>query len=226
MLTVLAAEKEGGLFSPPLRKSRAEAADIYYVKKPSAAKRLRKMGISRAALAPSAKELFPEARPLPAEWERFLPLLPKALQKRAALPLDELFISSRPDLAAEIVELCADCARLFTVISAQELDSDVFDRLYFNKGLIMRRVSAPGSRVGRRALCVSDGGRPPLGVENVELAKLGRAVVSGGPLDSLAEIGLTPTAALYDFAGLPLPEGGVTAQTGDEIFCLDIGGIL
>ena len=184
------------------------------------------MGVTRVALAPSVRGLFPEERPIPAEWERFLPLLPETLRKKTALPLDELFISTEPRLAAEIVELCADCARLFTVISANELDSDVFDRLYFNKGLILRRVAAPGSRVGRRALCVTDGGRPPFGVEAIELAKLPRAVINGGPLAHLAALGLTPTAALYAFAGLPLPEDSVTAEAGDEIFCLDIGGIL
>ena len=223
MLTVIAAG-ESGIFAPALKRTENGPAEIYFIKNPTAIKKLRRLGISSAVVAPSAMAMA-KATVYAPDRKNYLRLLPRIIERRAELPLDELFISAEPEEAAEIIELCADCARLFTVISGRELKSDVFDSLYFNKGLILRRISAPGSRVGRRALCLTAGGRAPLGVESVELSRLGKTRLSG-ELDFLREVGIFPTAELYSLAGLPLPETIVSKECGGEIFYLDIAGNL
>lgn len=223
MLTVIAAG-EGGIFAPMLKRTENGPAEVYFMKNTAALKKLRRLGISGAVVAPSAMAMT-KATVYAPDWKNYLRLLPRIIERRAELPLDELFISAEPEEAAEIIELCADCARLFTIISSRELKSEVFDSLYFNKGLILRRISAPGSRVGRRALCLTDGGRIPLGVESVELSSLGKTRLYG-ELDFLCEVGLIPTAELYSLAGLPLPETVSREEWGSEIFYLDIAGNL
>ena len=227
MLTVLAAEERSGIFTPVLQRHDRGAAEIFLLKKRSALKKLKKLGVKNAVLSPSVMPVAGDlAKAHSPDRSRFLWLLPRILGKKTELPLDELFISCSPAEAAEIIELCADCARLFTVISDRELPSEVFDGLYFNKGIILRRISSPGSRVGSRAMCVTDGGRPPLGVESIELGRLGRARLYGGELDALGDVGLDATAELYLLAGLTPPDGPIGEGWGSEIFCLDMEEVL
>lgn len=225
MLTVVAANEKGGIFTPAILRTELGGAEVFALKNRAAVKKLKKAGVKRAVLAPSALRFaLPRAKPVTADAKSCLPLLPRVLAAKTELPLDELFLAVPAAEAAEIIELCADCSRLFTVISAEELKSDVFDRLYFNKGIILRRISSTGSRVGRRALCLTDGARPPLGVEAFYLNKLG-SVGLYGELDPLREIGIVPTAALYLMAGLPLPSSGAVREGGENFF-LDTEDIL
>ncbi len=226
MLTVVAARKSGGVFSPALRLESREAADIFYFKNLRALKKLRKKGVEKAALAASAREMAGDsARVFAPEGAGALAQLPRILSGLARLPVGELYLSMSPERAAEIIGLCPDCAKLFTVITAETGRQEVFDRLYFERGIILRRLRSPCSRVGATALCVTDGGRAVPGVASLDLGRINRLKFYGGPLDFLEEEHeLPPTAELYAFAGLPLPDSGMISKDyGDKILYLDIG---
>lgn len=225
MLTILAAEENSGFFTPSIRKTEKNGVGIIYIKNKNSLKKLKKMGLTQAAAAPSAAALT-GAAVYRLGGGKFLPLLPKILSGMAALPVDELFVAAESTEAAEIIEICADCARLFTVISREEGRPEVFDKLYFNKGIILRRIASPHSRIGRTALCICGSGRAPCGVRSVRLDSLGRLRVSGGRLDFLKdEVGIVPTIELYALAEIPVT-GKIGPEYGDEIFYLDIGGIM
>lgn len=228
MLTILAARKKGGVFSPSISREKRGSAEIIRLKNKKSLKKLKKQSAGKALISPSAMEIAGEyARQFTAEKDFALPLLPKILETLAPLPVGELFLSMSCQRAAEIIGVCEGCARLFTVISKETGGEDVFDDLYFNKGLILRRVSSPAARVGATALCVTENGRVPPAVASVDLGRLNRAKLRGGEMDFLEDLGISPTAELYAFAGLELPKNGkVSADWGDKILCLDIGEIL
>ena len=227
MLTVVAARKSGGVFSPALIGEERGPAEIYYLKNDKALKKLKKLGPKCAAVAPSAAEL---AGPLAQAWEggsEAESRLPQILAGLAALPVGELYLFTGVKRAAELIERCSGCARLFTVVTGETGGQELFDRLYFESGVILRRVRSPASRVGATALCLTETGRSAPGVLSVDLTRLGRLKFYGGPLDPLEEEGLPPTAELYALAGLPLPEkGSISKEHGDKILYLDTGTIL
>lgn len=229
MLTVLAARKSGGVFSPALESESRGETDIFYLKNKRALKKLKKRGLQRAVLASSAGEIAGgEAKQFSVEKSPALAQLPRILAGMARLPVGELYLSMDVEKAAEIIDLCSDCARLFTVVTRDTGGQEAFDRLYFNKGIIMRRVATTGSRVGATALCITDNGRTPPGVMSLDLRRIDRLKFYGGPLDFLErEHDIPPTAELYAFAGLPLPEkGNISKDYGDKILYLDIGTIM
>ncbi len=227
-MTVLAAETKGGFFSPSIRQVKKDNVNIIYLKGNKSLKKLKKTDFDRAVIAPCAMELcegfakkFTLTNGVPKER------LPEILASMKSLPVDELFVSAKPVTAAEIIKICADCGKLFTVISREEADPGMFDGLYFNQGIVLRRVSRPDSRVGRSALCVTDGGPCPRGVDYVDMRRLGRVKFYGGELNFLSELCLEPTAELYAFGGVPLPKGGkISVNYGNEIFYLDRNEIL
>ena len=226
MLTVLAARKPGGVFSPAPRQESRGDAEIYYLKNLRSLKRLQKKGVTRAALAPSLHGAAGErASAYVPEGTEAIGRLPHILRGLASLPVGELYLSMAPERAAEIIGLCSDCAKLFSVITRETGKQEVFDRLYFDRGIILRRLSTPASRIGATALCVTEDGRTPPGVMSVDLRRIDRLKFYGGPLDFLEEeLGLSPTAELYAFAGLPLPRRGkISKDHGDKILYLDIG---
>ncbi len=227
-MTVLAAETKGGFFSPPIRQVKKDNVNIIYLKGKKSLKKLKKLDFDRAVIAPCAMEIcegfaksFTPSEGGPKER------LPKILASMKTLPVDELFVSAKPEIAAEIIGICAGCAKLFTVISREEADPGLFDGLYFNRGIVLRRISSPDSRVGRSALCITDGGPCPRGVGCVDLRKLSRVKFYGGELNFLSRLCLEPTAELYAFGGVPLPKGGnISVNYGNEIFYLDRNEIL
>lgn len=228
MITVLAAENNGSFFSPSVRKRREKNINILYLKDKKSLKKLRKMDFERALIAPCAMEMCGEyAREYVFDNNTLLPFLPKILGSMRSLPVDELFVAAPPKRAAEIIDVCSSCANLFTVICKEDDDTDEFDRLYFNKGIILRRIAVPGSRVGKTALAVKDGGACPRGVGCVDLEKLGRIKFYGGELNVLSELCIEPTAELYSFGGISLPENGtISVNYGNGIFYLDRKEIL
>ncbi|MGN1097761.1 MAG: hypothetical protein ACI4SS_02570 [Clostridia bacterium] len=229
MLTILAARNKGGVFSPSISKESRGEIDIIYAKNKKSLKKLKKRGFDKVMIAPSALEMAGAlAVQYTAEPDYAISALPRVLGSMAALPVGELYLSMNGERAAEIIDICSDCARLFTVISRQGGGEEAFDRLYFNKGIIMRRISAPNSRVGATALCVTEDGRVPPGVMSLDLRRLNRVKFLGGELDFLeTEFGVSPTAELYSFAGLSLPEKGeIRADYGDKILYLDTAEVL
>lgn len=228
MLTVVAAAsgvRPAGLLCPRLRREEKNGVGLIFLKNSAAASGLKKLGVGRAVITPSAMELCREkAKPLVPDGEPPLCLLPRALTELAPLPVEELFVVAEPEKAAEIIELCYGCARLFTVICREEGRPEVFDRLYFNKGIILRRTDSPHIRLGGPALYVRVQGRVPRGVAGVETGSLWKQHVAGGELDFLkSELGLTPTVQLYSLAGLEIPANAKIGPGQSEIFCLDIG---
>lgn len=226
MLTILAADDSSGFFSPSVRSAEEGGINFIRIKNGRALKKLQKLGVTKAAAAPSAAELLPLPKiPNPTAGADFRPLLPKILSGLTALPADELFIAAPPEEAAEIIEICSDCARLFTVISRDETPAEIFDRLYFNKGLILRRIPSPIGRIGHAAAAIRSKGRTPHGLPCVELSSLPRIRVRGGALDFLEKSGeILPTVELYALAELPIPENArIGPDCGDEIIYLDIG---
>lgn len=228
MLKVVAARKSGGLFSPAVSREERSPAEILYLKNSRCLKKLKKTGPEHVLIAPTFSE---QAAPYARVYEggnAAEAQLPRILAGLAALPVGELYISAGIERAAEIIGRCSGCARLFTVITKETGGQELFDRLYFDKGIILRRVAAPGSRVGATALCLTENGRSAPGVISVDLNRLGRLKFYGGPLDFLEEeLGIAPTAELYAFAGLSLPEKGkISKDHGDKIFYLDTGTIL
>lgn len=224
MLSVIAARKTGGVFSPSLVSENRGETQIIYIKDKRALKKLKKRGLKRALIAPSAMSAAERARVFIPDNEEVLRRLPDILGSMAPLPVGELYLSMESQRAAEIIGVCSDCARLFTVVNKSVGGEEAFDKLYFNKGIVMRRVGAVSGRIGSTALCISDGGRPPAGVAYVDLSCLGRVRFYGGCLDFLEkEHGIAPTAELYAFAGIPLPDKGkISVNYGDKIFYLDM----
>ncbi len=227
VLTILTRASKCGIFSPALRRSEKSSVELIALKSARALKRLRKAGVKYAVASPSAAELLSlPALPSPALTLDYRPLLPEILAKKAALPLDELFISASPEEAAEIVEICSGCARLFTVIAKEEPPAGLFDNLYFSRGLILRRVFGPVRRVGKTAAAVlAREGAVPRSVPSIALSDLPRVIIRGGGLDFLEAEGISPSAELYALAGLvPLPRAEITADFSAGIIYLDIGG--
>lgn len=229
MLAVIAARRSGGVFSPSLSHEDRGTAEIFYLKNRRALKKLKKLGRGRTLIAPSANEIAAGlGRQYVGDIGFALKQLPRVLAGLAELPVGELYLSMSAARAAEIIDICSGCAKLFTVVTRESGGQELFDGLYFNKGVIMRRVTTPGSRVGATALCVTENGRTPPGVMSLDLNRLGRLRFYGGPLDFLeAEQELSPTAELYEFAGLPLPDKGrISKDYGDKILYLDTGTIM
>ncbi len=228
MLTVIAARRSGGLFSPALSREERGPAEIFYLKNARALKKLKKAGRKNVLIAPTLSEqTAPYARVYEGD-SGAESQLPRILAALTPLPVGELYISAGIERAAQIIERCSGCARLFTVITKETGGQELFDRLYFDKGVILRRVTSPGSRVGATALCLTENGRSAPGVISLDLNRLGRLKFYGGPLDFLEEEhGLSPTAELYAFASLPLPDRGkISKDHGDKIFYLDTEMIL
>ncbi len=229
MLKILAAHNKGGVFSPPIIVEQIHGAQIIRVRNDRALKKLKKHGQQRLVVAPSALELAGEAASeYRAGEDLTLPLLPRILSGMAELPVGELFVSMEAESAARVIETCCDCARLFTVISKKEGGYEAFDRLYFNKGIILRRVSTVVGRVGATALCVTRGGRAPMGVSSVDVDSLGRIRAPGGEYDAAFEAaGITPTVDLLALAGLTVPsDTKLSLNYGEKIFCLDTEKIM
>ncbi len=225
MLTVIAARKTGGVFSPPIEKENRGDVSLIYIKNRKALKKLKKMDCKKILAAPSAVEAADGfLKEYKTDNENLLPLLPRILGSLAPLPVGELYLAmDDSEKAAQIIDICVDCAKLFTVVSRKTGGEETFDRLYFNKGIIMRRIPAADSRIGATALCITDGGRSAPGVVSVDAGRLDRVRFYGGSLDFLEEaLGIMPTAGLYGFAGLPLPENGkISINYGDKILYLD-----
>ncbi len=227
MLTVVAARKSGGVFSPALIREERGPAEVFYLKNAQALKKLKKLGPKRAVAAPSAAELVGPAAKVWEGGSESEIRLPQILAGLAKLPVGELYLFTGVERAAELIERCSGCARLFTVVTGETGGQELFDKLYFDRGVILRRVQSPASRVGATALSLTETGRTAPGVLSVDLTRLGRLKFYGGPLDPLEEEGLSPTAELYALAGLPLPENGVISKEhGDKILYLDTGTIL
>ena len=229
MLTVLAARNSGGVFSHSLSLERRGGAEIAYLKNRRALKKLRKLSPGRVLVAPSAAEITEGlTRQFVGDNNFALRQLPRIMAGLAALPVGELYLSMGVVRAAEIIDICSDCAKLFTVVTRETGGQELFDDLYFEKGVILRRVSSPGSRVGTTALCITENGRTPPGVLSLDLNRLERLRFYGGPLDFLEEEqGISPTAELYEFAGLPLPENGeISRDYGEKILYLDTDAIM
>ena len=229
MLTVIAARKTGGVFSPSLALEDRGTAEIFYLKNRRSLKKLKKLGLEKALSAPSASEMTAGmTRQFVGDQNFAIRQLPRIMAGLAELPVGELYLSMKVARAAEIIDICAGCAKLFTVVTRETGGQELFDGLYFDKGVIMRRVSTPASRVGATALCLTENGRTPPGVMSLDLNRLGRLSFYGGPLDFLeAEHGISPTAELYELAGLPLPEKGrISKDYGDKILYLDTGTIM
>ena len=229
MLTVIAARKTGGIFTPPVSLEERKGTEIFYIKNRRSLKKLRKLGLGKALVAPSAVELASGlTRQFMGDNNYALNQLPRIMEGLAALPVGELYLSMKVARAAEIIDICADCAKLFTVVTRETGGQELFDGLYFEKGIIMRRVTTTGSRVGATALCITENGRTPPGVMSLDLNRLERLRFYGGPLDFLEEEQkISPTAELYQFAGLPLPEKGkISKDYGDKILYLDMRVIM
>ncbi len=229
MLKILAAQNKGGVFSPPVIVEQIHGAQMIRVRNGRALKKLKSQGRQLLLVAPSALELAGDAAfECRAGEELTLPYLPRILAGMADLPVGELFVSMEAESAARVIETCRDCARLFTVISKKEGGDEAFDRLYFNNGIILRRVRAAVGRVGATALCVTRGGHAPMGVSSVDIDSLGRIKIPGGEYAAaLKTVGITPTLDLLALVGpMAAEDAKLSPAQGEKIFCLDTGKIM
>lgn len=228
MLTVLTMQHNGGIFSPSVKNLREGNINIISLKNKNSLKKIKTMDFEKALIAPCAMDICGEyAKEYVCDNFRLVFLLPRVLAAATKLPLDELFVCAPPPHASKIIGACSSCAKLFSVVCEETDDFEALEKLYFSKGIVLRRVSAGASRVGKRAAAIKETGRCPAGMTCIDINKLGKIKLYGGELGKLAELCMEQTVETYLFGDVPLPEQGkISLNYGDGIFYLDRSEIL
>lgn len=76
------------------------------------------------------------------------PLCRKTAEKfNLRLPLEEVLLVAPPIIACSMISSLCGISRLFTIVSEQESMINLFDELYFNKGVVVRQI--PGFTHGK-----------------------------------------------------------------------------